>query len=242
MSANEGKLDSVQSYDSEILTAGAMQKTVNPIGLGEFPTQVADFRAEDEATYQELFERCGWSVDGTGRSAMMYYTHPVLTNGKKITGKDLKDIIRAGCSTDTYKHRLDNIPLSVIVHAITDKRYERLQLMDFITRLRNDILPVNPLKHSFPIASYFRSDLGRATALDQHVNRPGHVRRDIGQALDHFFSSHSSVPKDPEEWGAQRTLYELEIIEYYGHNREMARVQGVSVAPTRYAALKSKLG
>jgi len=35
---NEGKLDAVQSYDSEILTAGAMQKTINPTGFGELPT------------------------------------------------------------------------------------------------------------------------------------------------------------------------------------------------------------
>ncbi|MGT2490990.1 hypothetical protein ACU4GD_11770 [Cupriavidus basilensis] len=28
MSPNEGNLDAVQSYDSEVLTAGAMQKTI----------------------------------------------------------------------------------------------------------------------------------------------------------------------------------------------------------------------
>ncbi|MDO6676597.1 hypothetical protein Q4517_13695 [Tenacibaculum sp. 1_MG-2023] len=32
---NEGKLDSVQSYDSEILSASAIQKTINIKGEGE---------------------------------------------------------------------------------------------------------------------------------------------------------------------------------------------------------------
>lgn len=30
MSANEGNLNTVRAYDSETLTAGAMQKTINP--------------------------------------------------------------------------------------------------------------------------------------------------------------------------------------------------------------------
>ncbi|MCD9586216.1 hypothetical protein LVK03_14175, partial [Tenacibaculum maritimum] len=38
---NEGKLDSVQSYDSEIFSVGAIQKTVNIEGKGEFPKQVS---------------------------------------------------------------------------------------------------------------------------------------------------------------------------------------------------------
>ncbi len=42
MSENEGNIDAVQAYDSEIFTAGACQKTVNKTGKGEFSTQVAD--------------------------------------------------------------------------------------------------------------------------------------------------------------------------------------------------------
>ncbi|MEM8939810.1 MAG: hypothetical protein AAGC64_10735, partial [Bacteroidota bacterium] len=37
MSSNEGNLDAIQSYDSEALSVGAMQKTVNSQGKGEFP-------------------------------------------------------------------------------------------------------------------------------------------------------------------------------------------------------------
>ncbi|MEE4672062.1 hypothetical protein V2L05_22800 [Pseudomonas alliivorans] len=40
MCENEGKINAGQSYDSEIITAGAMQKTINPQGAGEFPLQV----------------------------------------------------------------------------------------------------------------------------------------------------------------------------------------------------------
>ena len=59
MSRNEGNIDSLQSYDSEILTAGAMQKTINSSGSGEFLIQVFDFKVRHPQLYQSLFENCG---------------------------------------------------------------------------------------------------------------------------------------------------------------------------------------
>lgn len=56
MSANEGNIDSLQSYDSEILTAGAMQKTINASGAGEFPQQVFDFKDRHPHLYIKLLK------------------------------------------------------------------------------------------------------------------------------------------------------------------------------------------
>jgi hypothetical protein len=241
MSENEGKLDSVQSYDSEVLTAGAMQKTINSSGNGEFPAQVAQFKKSSEADYQSLFEQCGWMVEGTGLSATMYYSHLELTGGEKITGANLKKLIRNGCSIDNYRSMVENIPLAAIVHAISSKAYEKRQLLDFVDRLRNIVLPTVPAHYSYTVGEYFTSDLGRATALDQSVNRPAYVGRDIGKALNTFFSRHPSVSKDPSGWGDNHAAYEAEILEIYGPTREMARAGGVSVAPARYSSLKNNL-
>jgi hypothetical protein len=237
MSPNEGNLDAVQSYDSEILTAGAMQKTINPAGHGEFPIQVSNFRESDPSAYHELFENCGWTVEGSGKSARMYYVHPSLTGGELKTGKDLMEIIRAGCSKETHGKKLDNIPLASIVHAISDSRFERKQILDFLARLRDDILPTLPAGYRYSIGSYFQSDLGRATALDHHVNRPNHVRRDIGRSLDQFFTNHPNISRNPAEWGGQRLSFEREIIEYYGIHREMT----AETAAPRYGALRNRL-
>lgn len=241
MSPNEGKLDAVQSYDSEIVTAGAMQKTINPIGGGELPTQVALFRSVDEAAYQELFEKCGWSVEGSGSGAKMFYSHPDITGGTKVTGSNLKTLIRQGCSPDTYQKSITNLPLGALVKALNDKRYERRQLLDFLSRLRNEILPINPIGYNHPIGEYFQSDLGRATALDQHVNRPAYVRRDIGNSLRRFFTNNPIASTNPSDWGENRENYERIIVEDYGNSRAMAVVQGVPVAPGRYQAMKNKL-
>ena len=241
MSANEGKLDTVQSYDSEIVTAGAMQKTINPSGKGEFPAQVAQFKNSNEADYRDLFERCGWTVEGTELAATMYYSHSILTGGEKITGDSLKKLIRNGCSKSNFKSMIKNVPLAAIVHAISSSSYEKRQLMDFIDRLRNMVLPTAPTHYSYTVGEYFSSDLGRATALDQSVNRPSYVGPDIGKALDTFFSRHPSVSKNPSEWGDNHAAYESEILEIYGPTRQMAKVGGVSVAPARYSSLKSSL-
>ncbi|WP_277183583.1 hypothetical protein, partial [Caballeronia sp. BR00000012568055] len=160
MSENEGKLDSVQSYDSEILTAGAMQKTINPQGKGEFPTQVALFKSTNPNDYVDLFEQCGWSVEGTGTSAVMYYTHATLTQNSKITGAALKELIRRDCSAEKFNKVVENIPLASIVNAITSKMFEKRQIMDFIDRLRDVVLPRNPGNYNHPISEYFLSDLG----------------------------------------------------------------------------------
>jgi hypothetical protein len=77
--------------------------------------------------------------------------------------------------------------------------------------------------------------------LDQSVNQPAYVGRYIGKALNTFFSRHPSVSKDPSGWGDNHAAYEAEILEIYGPTREMARVDGVSVAPARYSSLKKNL-
>ncbi|MDQ7980634.1 hypothetical protein QYH69_25680 [Paraburkholderia sp. SARCC-3016] len=241
ISMNEGRLDTVHSYDSEIVTAGAMQKTINSSGGGEFPEQVARFKQSDEAGYRDLFEQCGWTVEGVGRSAIMHYAHPALTNDLKITGEPLRTLIRIDCSKENFGKKISSIPLAAIVQAISAKSYERHQLMDFIDRLRNVVLPTIPSQYQHSVGEFFLSDLGRATALDQSINRPAFVARDIGWALNSFFAIRSSVSKNPKEWGQKHKLYESEILQIYGPNRSMARINGINVAPARYFALAGSL-
>jgi hypothetical protein len=243
MSKNEGMLDAVQSYDSEAVTAGAMQKTINSMGKGEFPTQVAEFKASNASEYNELFEKCGWTVEGMGPGAQMFYTHSELTQGQKITGAPLKDLMRRGCSAANFGQKVKSVPLAVIAHAITSRSYETKQLMDFLSRLRDKVLPATPRGYHYTIAQYFQSDLGRAAALDQSVNRPGYVTRDIGKALDALFSHHPELSRNPDEWGSNRAQYEREVVGHYGNSREMSRdSNGLNSAPRRFGNLTGNLG
>ncbi|WP_426395888.1 hypothetical protein ACN9M1_15970 [Ralstonia sp. R-29] len=219
MSQNEGNIDDVQAYDSEIFTAGACQKTVSPTGSGEFPIQVAQFRAGNEEAYQRLFAQCGWTVETDG-STKMYYQDPEITSGEKITGSQLHAKLREGCNAATFGQSVRQKPLAVIANAIVDNAFQEKQVKDFVVRLRL-VRTLIPVGYTHSIAEYFLSDLGHATALDQHVNRPNNVVRDVGKALDNFFHTHPSVPRNPSLWGASHAAYESEILAFYGENRSM---------------------
>lgn len=260
MSENEGKLDSVQSYDSEILTAGAMQKTVNPQGKGELPIQIEEFKKDHPKKYKSLFEDCGWTVD----NKTIYYKNLRDKEAKKITGKDLKTKIREGFTKDTYKKKVRCAPLEPIVKAVNDKDFQAKQLKDFIDRLKNKVLVIKPKGHtSYKLKDYLKSKLGKATALDHHINRPGYVATDFGKALDNFFTKKDKeiedankliekenkeitdpklkkekkkkVSRKPSEWGDKHTEYEKDILEDYGKNRRGTDMEN------RYKKMKAKL-
>jgi hypothetical protein len=78
------------------------------------------------------------------------------------------------------------------------------------------------------------SAIGRATALDEHVNRPGHVSRDVGSVLDSFFTAPSAVSRNVNSWVDSHSNYDNIIIDLYGNNRDMTdpvgRFQKIKVA------------
>ncbi|UJR11430.1 hypothetical protein I4U23_015610 [Adineta vaga] len=210
MSTTEGTLESVQSYDSEIASAGAMQKTINPKGNGEFPTQVWKFKTQYPKLYEELFEAQGWTVTkNKGVHSMSY---------NELTGKELKDFIRAD-----FQKKIKTAPskpLEVLVNAISNKEFQEMQVVDFIDRLNKEVLPIKPTGFkSYTINDYLQSNLGKAVALDQHVNAPGYVKDDFGKALQHLFTKYPKLSKNPAEWGSDRAKYETELIHYYGTHR-----------------------
>ena len=113
--------------------------------------------------------------------------------------------------------------------------------MDFIDRLRNVVFPIAPPHYDHPVSEYFISDLGRATALDQSVNRPAHVGRDIGKTFDKFFARHPTITKNPNEWGESSSAYEHKILEINGLALEMAKINGAIVVSAKYSSIKSGL-
>ncbi len=248
MSENEGKLDSVQSHDSEILTVGAMQKTVNSKGKGEFAIQVQEFKKNNLAKYKELFENCGWTVE----SGIMYYKDVSVSNSSKITGKELKKKIREGFKSSELKKKLKCKLLEPIVKASKDNDFQAKQVKDFVDRLKNKVLPIKPQGYNYKLENYLKSKLGKATVLDQHINRPGYVKADFGKSLDNFFSKKnkeveafnkkendktkhtSKISKNPNDWGTNHIDYEKEILDDYGINRRGTKMKD------RYNKMKNK--
>ncbi len=260
MSENEGNMDAIQSYDSEILTFGAMQKTVSPSGYGEFPIQVYEFKEVYPSEYKKLFSNCGWVVEkGDDKRIKMYF----LLNGEKISGKELKNIIREGFSSDSYKKKVSCSPLAHLVKVGNSEYFQEKQILDFIDRLVNKVLILKPNNYAYSLNQYLKSKLGKACVLDHHVNRPAHVKLYFGEALTRFFNKKDSeiaefnkgknkseqmnnVSRNPSNWGNNHATYELEILEIYGPLRgeTLGNVEADDVmtsATNRYNKLKKKL-
>ncbi|CAF4016653.1 unnamed protein product [Rotaria sp. Silwood1] len=226
MSKNEGKLESIQSYDSEIVSVGAMQKTINSKGTGEFPKQLWEFKNQYPKLYEDLFKAHGWTVkEDSGTYSMSY---------NEKTGNELKDSIRKDFQKKVKS--ASSKPLEVLVNAVSSKELQEKQVIDSVNRLHQQVLSIKPTGYeSYTLNDYLQSNLGRGLALDQHVNRPGYVKKDFGQALKHLFNKYKNLSKNPAEWGSNREKYEAELVDYYGQNRRMTD------AVKRYNELKKDL-
>ncbi|WP_176080452.1 SH3 domain-containing protein [Paraburkholderia tropica] len=242
MSQNEGKVDTVQAIDKAIISAGAMQKTIRGAeSKGELATQIAVFRDSHPDAYQRYFAECGWTVSGSGSDASLGYGSSTYTNGVRLTGDELYAALRRDCSADTFGKLVKCPPVAAMAHAVSSPLYLQLQVKDFVDRL-NHAIGKKPSGYSYPIRDYLQSPLGRATVLDQDVNAPGATANSIKASLDRFFQNNSLAPRNPADWGANRSTYEASILQDYGPSRYMATVNGQSVAPGRYQHLVQALG
>ncbi|GFM77019.1 calcium-binding protein [Pseudomonas cichorii] len=234
MSGNEAKINGVQSYDSEVITAGAMQKTINISGGGELPAQVKKFKDKYPEDYIEYFESKGWKLDETGTSPKMYYQGEARANGAKLEGQALKTNLKIGCGESTFGQVVNCQPVSVMACAIASSSYIEIQIMDFIDRLRS-ALKKKPTGYSFTAEAFFKTALGRAVVLDHDINRPGYVSDDLGTALNAFFAQNPTISKNIDTWGATHDVHERKVLDLYGSGRRMTN------ASLRYNHLKAEL-
>jgi len=233
MCENEGKINTVQSYDSELISAGAMQKTVNPQGAGELPIQVKSFKELYPDEYIELFENQGWYLDLSSDSPKMYYKNSEFANGEKLERAELKAKLRVGCGEATFGNVIQCKPVSALACAVGSPSYVELQISDFIKRLR-ELQLKKPNTYNFTVGQLFLSTLGQATVLDEHVNRPGNVAENLKKALDTFFSGNPTVSKNVNAWGNNHANYERQITDIYGPGRN-----GMTTPGVRYTKLKA---
>ncbi|WP_322082525.1 hypothetical protein [Burkholderia sp. BCC1972] len=218
MSSNEGNMDAVQAWDWQTFSAGAMQKTVTPEGYGELPRQIWEFRNENPSLFEEVFGRCGWSVVQE-EGARIYYSSSD-TESRKITGQELYDFIKKGFQETDSGFPKESKPLASIAHAMINEEYQKKQVVDFIGRLHIAIAK-KPRGYINSASDFFLSRLGRALVLDQDVNAPGNVSKDIGASINALRARHTGLGADPTQWGDNRSQYEAELIQIYGPSRHM---------------------
>ena len=154
--------------------------------------------------------------------------------------------------------------LEPIAKAIIDEDFQDKQVTDFIKRLNEIVLMIKPTGHtSYRLKDFLKSKLGKATALDHHINRPNYDESDFGKALDNFFTAQDKeidaineqieienegitdpeliqelkekISRNPNDWGDKHSEYEKEFVEDYGKNRRGSDMEN------RYKKMKEKL-
>jgi hypothetical protein len=214
VSDNEGDFGAVQSYDSQVISVGIMQKTVDPQGGGELPNQVIAFQAAVPAKYQALLVDKGWSLT-------QLYGKPTLAfrpagAAPPLTGDDLIHFIRNKTRPQDYTAALEPWHL-----AGRDSDWRKRQVLDFVARCRS-ALAKHPNGVARPVSDFLTSERASALVVDQDVNRPGYVAADLGVSIAAFFAANPGVTHDPSPWtDVQRRTYEPAILEEYHKRRRM---------------------
>ena len=212
MSKNEGNIDAVQSYDSEVVTAGAMQKTVPSESKGELNSQMQEFKDSHPNEYSSFFSSKGWDLD----DGNVFYQNESFNEGNRLTGLQLKSALRSMCNADNYGSVVDCEPIRVLSNAISQPLFIKKQLIDFVLRLRT-VCALNV--NGYRLDEIFKSDFGLAIALDHHVNRQSHVVPHVKSAIKNLNEEYQSISDNISLWGVNHERNEMLLIDIYGRGR-----------------------
>jgi hypothetical protein len=235
MSENEGNLDAINAYDDQIVSIGAMQKTVDQNGYGELPIQIWEFGQEFPEKYKSLLLNCGWKVEEEEENNVAKYK--IYYNG--LSGLSLYNFIRKGFNKENVGKKVQCIALEPLICLIKDVDFQAKQIEDFADRMHQS-LQKKPKGYSNKISDFIKSSLGKALVLDNDVNRPSQTKFCFGESLDIFFKENSKISKNPLDWQTNHSKYEIDILNIYGPLRGKGKFT-MTNAKIRFNNLKSKL-
>ena len=210
MSSNEGSFEAVQSYDSQVLTVGVMQKTVNTTGGGELTDQLAAFKKNNSESYKQLFSDHGWTVE----NGKTYYKDAV---GINRTGSQLQSYLRSASSVDQAR------ALGPFRTAGRDPAFRSQQVCDFIKRAHQATDKLISIGDDDYLAGDFiTSTRGKAMLLDSSVNG-GPNESTFQKSIDWFYKKHPSAGTAPTAWSPEeRAQNEAAILNHYAATRRVA--------------------
>lgn len=187
VSANEGKLEAINTWDNAFLTFGIFQWTVGTdSGAGELPSMINLLKQKSPSSFQKYFGQFGLDTTGITDKPEILPTGFFSLNGVRLKSPAQKAKLR----TLEWAYRFwlsghdDNVRQTQIEHAVkrVDLFYRSSKAM-----IRNRF-----------VADYVNSEFGVALILDQHVNRPGHVPGTLSRAVDKFVAQIGT--DKPETW------------------------------------------
>jgi hypothetical protein len=183
VSANEGKLEAVNSYDNAFMSFGVFQWTA---GADDAPGELADLLSRLQSTrpaaFTEYFGKSGLGVKiGLPRAGALN-TGFIVLNGEVLDTNARKMELRK----PIWGYRF--------WRAGHDTEVRACEIEQAMARIDVFYRNKSPLLGSMMVSDFVTSEYGVALLLDQHVNRPGHVPKTLSIAINAF------PKKDPKAW------------------------------------------
>ena len=189
---NEGNLDAINTWDSAFLSFGLFQWTAGQRSArGELPALLAHIKNEDRDLFNKYFGQHGLDVvEITPRLVTGYFS----LGGIKIkTGADKEQLRQAPWA---YYFWL----------AGQDPAVQAMEIKHALGRLDQFYSTERYKAGGHRVSDLVTSEYGVGLILDQHVNRPAHVKDSLAKAL-----TQTGLP-DPEGWGTEE---ERKLIDAY---------------------------
>jgi hypothetical protein len=199
VSANEGNLEAINTFDNAFLTFGCFQWTVGAENdPGELPAMVNRLKQTNPAVFQQLLGQFGLDVASVNSPPGQTPTGFFSLNGSVVrTAADKQAKLRTlEWAFRFFRAGHDD----VMRQAEIEYAASRIDLFyrDASHKVRNLF-----------VADFVSSEFGVALLLDQHVNRPGHVPSTLATAVNQFISAGGKA--DPSTWTDQDEANVLNI-------------------------------
>lgn len=194
ISANEGLLEAINSYDNSYMSFGLFQWTCGPAtDPGELPALLAALKRTWPAAFQDCFGRYGLDVQTSGPAATTGY---LVLNGVVLNTAARKLQLRGAAWAYRFWRAGHHHDMRACELSFAAGRMARF---------------LDAKAAGVAIRRWFTSEQGVALVLDEHVNRPGHVPGTLAAALARIGA------KDPTNW---KTADEARLIAAYGLARK----------------------
>jgi len=178
---NEGNLDAINTWDSAFLSFGLFQWTAGTgSAKGELPALLARIKDEDRDLFDKYCGQHGLDVAQiTPGKAYGYFS---------LRGTTIK--------SSAAKEQLRQAPWAFYFWlAGQDPAVQAMEIKHAVGRL--DQFYDTKLDNRHRVSDLVTSEYGVGLILDQHVNRPAHVKACLAQALE------QTALRNPDEWGTE---------------------------------------
>jgi hypothetical protein len=196
VSANEGDLEAVNSYDNAFMSFGLQQWTLGTEdNAGELPALLEKLKSTDRATFDDCFGRYGLDVELQPGIPSALRTGYLKLNGTPVNSVADKNTLRSKEWAYRYWRAGHFEGVRSCQAALATERIQ---------------IALAKVINNRPISEWLTSEHGVALLLDEHVNRPGHVPGTLQQAVDEMLRT--GISATPEQWGDDK---EAELIHRY---------------------------